>query len=92
MRADPYERCWRDYQFQLIMPTLRLLVMAPGLAKDRRRRRGMFAPELTPASQKLTEMYVQLNTRLATALMDHEWCKQVAQLDITAAWCCRPFQ
>ena len=36
MRADPYERCWRDYQFQLIMPTLRLLVMAPGLAKDRR--------------------------------------------------------
>ena len=63
--------------FQLILPTFRLLVMAPSLARDRKRRQGMFAPELSEASKKLSEMYVQLNTRLATALIDHDWPAQV---------------
>ena len=85
-----YEQCWRDYVFQLVLPFLRLLVMAPGLARDRRKRIGMFAPTLTPAAQKLTEMYKQLNSRLAQALIDHQWWERVLELPITAAWCCRP--
>ena len=88
--ADSYEQCWRDYVFQLVLPFLRLLVMAPGLARDRRKRIGMFAPTLTPAAQKLTEMYKQLNSRLAQALIDHQWWERVLELPITAAWCCSP--
>ena len=86
----PYEDCWKDYMFQLILPTFRLLVMAPSLARDRKRRQGMFAPELSEASKKLSEMYVQLNTRLATALIDHDWPAQVEELKATGRWCCRP--
>ena len=77
---------------QMILPFLRLLVLAPGLAKDRRNRRGMFAEPPEPAAAKLSEMYVQLNTRIATALTDLKWAERVAELDITAGWCCRPCQ
>ena len=44
----------------------------------------------TPASQKLATMYVQLNTRLATALTDHKWDERVAELPMSAPYCCRP--
>jgi hypothetical protein len=74
----------------MILPFYRLLVMAPGLAKDRKLRRGMFADPLTPAAQKLSDMYVQLNTRFATALMDLKWPERAAELDISARVCCRP--
>ena len=88
--ADSYEQCWRDYEFQMILPFLRLLVMAPGIARDRRKRVGMFAPELDPAAKKLSEMYVQLNTRFATALLDLGWPERVEELPISGAYCCRP--
>ena len=85
-----YDECWRDYVFQMFVPTMRLLTMAPGIARDRRHRRNMFAENPSDASQKLAAMYVQLNTRLATALTDLKWDERVAELPITAPWCCRP--
>ena len=91
-RADTYEMAWRDYAFQMILPFMRLLVMTPGLARDRRQRVGMFAPKLSQAAEKLSEMYVQLNTRFATALMDLQWPARCAELDLTAPGCCRPCQ
>ena len=81
---------WRDYEYQMILPFMRLLTMTPGLARDRRKRQGMFAAELSPAAQKLSEMYVQLNERFASALMDLDWPGRCAELDITAGVCCRP--
>jgi hypothetical protein len=90
VKSYPYDECWRDYVFQLFVPTMRLLTMAPAIAKDRRLRRGMFADPSTPASQKLATMYVQLNTRLATALTDHKWDERVAELPMSAPYCCRP--
>jgi len=86
----PWELCWYDYQYQYLLPLVRLLAMAPGLARDRRLKKGMFAPELSEASKKLTAMYVQLNTRFATALMDHQWPTLAEDLEVTAAPFCRP--
>jgi len=86
----PYEQCWRDYVFQMILPFMRLLTMTPGLAKDRKKRQNMFAETLTEANQKLTSMYVQLNTRYATALLDLEWPVRVEELKKTANPIWRP--
>lgn len=74
----------------MILPFYRLLVLAPGLARDRKNRKGMFSPTPSAGEQKLSAMYVQLNTRFATALMDLKWPARAAELDITAAVCCRP--
>ena len=43
-------------------------------------------------AKKLSEMYAQLNLRFATALMDLKWAERVAELELTAGYCCRPFQ
>jgi len=79
-----WEQCWRDYAFQIIKPFFQLLIMAPSLAKQRKRKEGMFATPLSKGSQKLATMYVQLSTRIATALMDHQWKTRLEGLPITA--------
>lgn len=80
----PLEQCWRDYQFQIFKPVIQLLVMAPGFARQRVNREGVFAKKRTEADRKLAEMYVALCSRLSTALMDHKWAERVEELPITA--------
>uniref|UniRef100_A0A7S2GXS4 CHK kinase-like domain-containing protein n=1 Tax=Haptolina brevifila TaxID=156173 RepID=A0A7S2GXS4_9EUKA len=79
-----WEQCWRDYKFQIIIPLVRIMATAPGLRKDRRKRQAIFAPILSEANKKLSDMYAMLNTRIATALIDHKWHEQVEALAPTA--------
>lgn len=71
--AFPYERCLRDYRFQLWRPFVALLTIAPGFAKQKKLGGGMFAPSPTETDRRLLAMYTQFNQRLATALVDHNW-------------------
>jgi len=87
-----FEQCWRDYQFQLFRPFLSLLVLLPGFARQRRRRKGMFAASPSEGDSKLLAMYEAINSRLAAALHDHAFVETVSEMELTAPPCgwCRP--
>ena len=85
-----WEQCWRDFEFQLFRPFFALLTIAPSFARQRRARTGMFSPNPTEGDRKLYAMYKEINTRLASALIDHKFVDRVDEFDYTAAFCCRP--
>ena len=47
-----FEQCWYDYRFNLWRPFLSFLAVCPSIAKQKRRRMGIFAPEPTKADAK----------------------------------------
>uniref|UniRef100_A0A7S4HEQ4 CHK kinase-like domain-containing protein n=1 Tax=Prymnesium polylepis TaxID=72548 RepID=A0A7S4HEQ4_9EUKA len=71
--AYPFERCLRDYRFQLWRPFVALLTLTPGFARQKRLREGMFASSPSEADERLLTMYLQFNQRLVAALLDHKW-------------------
>jgi len=83
-----FEQCWRDFQFQLFRSMVSLLTITPSFAKQRKERKGMFAPSPTEGDIKLYNMYLQLNKRLATALTDHKWHERLDELSWAACGCC----
>ena len=85
-----HEQCWQDFQFQLFRPFFSLLTIAPSFARQRKKREGMFSPNPSEGDQKLYAMYKEINTRLASALMDHKFNETIADFPITAPYCCRP--
>jgi len=90
VKGYSWDECWDDYQFLIIKPFFQMLTMAPSLAKQRVRRQGVFAAELSEGSKKLAAMYVQLNTRISTALADHKWVEKVAAMAPTSNAFFRP--
>ena len=85
-----WEQCLEDYKFQFFRVLIKILVVAPGLVRERKMKRGMFAENPTPGDVKLYAMYKEMNTRLAAALVDHKWDERIDELDITAGSCLRP--
>ena len=47
-----FEQCWYDYRFNLWRPFLSFLAVCPSIAKQKRRRTGIFAPSPTNADAK----------------------------------------
>lgn len=88
VKSYPWEQCVEDYKFQFFRVLIKILVVAPGLVRDRKLQRGMFAKSPTKGDKKLLEMYKEMNTRLAAALMDHKWDERLDDLSISAG-CCR---
>lgn len=52
----------------------------------------MFAKEPSSGDKKLLAMYQAMNSRLASALMDHQWAKRLDDLPLTAGKYFRPLQ
>ena len=84
-----FERCWEDYEFQLVKPFLQLVFTAPSFLKQRKRRTGMFSTNPDAGSQKLAAMYKALNVRIACALTDHKWKEKLEETPFTSGACCR---
>lgn len=51
----------------------------------------MFAENPSKGDAKLFAMYKEMNTRLASALMDHDWAQNLNKLSMTANPYFRPF-
>ena len=85
-----WERCWDDYKFQFMRVLIKILVVAPSFVRQRRMREGMFSQMPNKGDQKLLAMYKEMNTRLASALMDHKWDEHLDDMPITAGKYWRP--
>ena len=80
-------RAATDAQLRLPAPTRcsQVLTIMPDFAKARKKRTGMFAQSRDKAGEGLLQMYTKFNTRLATALIDHEWIKVRRPSDMATA-------
>ena len=89
----PFERCWRDYRFNLWRALLSLCAIAPGLKEQFRAKRGVFAPDaqMTDNDRKTKQIYEQLNKRCVTALQDHKWFELLLEESEASCGVCSGF-
>ena len=90
--AFPWERCWRDYRFNLWRALLAVMTIAPSLEHQHKTGTGIFSEKPTKGDATLREMYDKLNERCVAALLDHDWLSLVLEGTETCVSCgCVPF-
>lgn len=74
-----WERCWKDYRFNLWRALLSVMTIGPSLESQHRKGKGIFAEKPTKADASLREMYDKINERVVAALLDHKWLEMVME-------------
>jgi len=85
--AYTWERCKRDYRFNLWRALVSICAMGPSIDAAHRTGVGIFAEKPTEGDMQLRQMYDKLNERVVAAMVDNDWISLVADSSQSCGLC-----